>query len=165
MRDLLDYDGNVINPDEQLAKIAQDQPGGFGGFYFDDNDASIVYAFMKDPTETAAAKAAFDAAYGEHSITQAIPIQGDYAFSDLVKWYDIMDTALVRSGVIPGDSGAPVIAPISGDDVELWGTLFSGHSNWFHFAKLGLIYYELDSPATWDSCVSGCQAQGNPLQQ
>ena len=60
------------------------------------------------------------------------------------------------SGVIPGDSGAPVISPISGDGVELLGTLFSGHSNWLHFTKLGLIYYELDSPATWDSCVSGC---------
>ena len=42
VRDLLDYDGNVINPDEQLAKIAQDQLGGFGGFYFDENDASIA---------------------------------------------------------------------------------------------------------------------------
>ena len=49
----------------------------------------------------------------------------------------------------------PFLHPISGDDVELSGTLFSGHGNWFHFAKLGLIYYELDSSATWDSCVSG----------
>ena len=62
------------------------------------------------------AEEAFNAAYGEHSMTQIIPVQGDYAFSDLVKWYDIMDTALVRSG----------IHPTSGAVMELTNRVFFG---------------------------------------
>ena len=76
--------------------------GGFGGYYFHDTDKSIVYVYMKDVTKTAAAEAAFRAAYsGDHQITQIIPVQGDYSFDQLVEWFNILDRALIASGILP----------------------------------------------------------------
>ena len=106
VRDIVDADGNIINPDAQLAAIAEEQPGGFGGYYFDETDRSIAYVYMRDITQTAAATAAFGAAYdGSRTITQIIPVQGEYAFNDLFEWFDALDTALVDGGVYP-TSGA-----------------------------------------------------------
>ena len=106
VRDLVDSDGNLFGPDRQLAKIATDHDGGFGGFYFDETDSSIAYVFMTDPTEVAAAKAALRAAYdGSRNITTITPVQGAYAFNDLLAWYTQLDHALVAAGIHPS-SGA-----------------------------------------------------------
>jgi len=54
-----------------------------------------------------------------------------------------------------GDSGAPVLLPVSGD-VELLGMLHSGSvatTDQFWFSKVGDIYIELGISVTWDSCV------------
>ena len=59
-----------------------------------------------------------------------------------------------------GDSGAPVMEHLSGSNVSLLGTLFSGDANdgVYYYSQVGLIYSELGegSNLTWDSCVSGC---------
>lgn len=57
-----------------------------------------------------------------------------------------------------GDSGAPVMEPLSGNNVSLVGTFFSGNSSdgIYYYSQIGLIYSELGSGKRWDSCVSGC---------
>lgn len=57
-----------------------------------------------------------------------------------------------------GDSGSPVVIPTSGNNVELIGTMFAGGSSGFKFSRPGLIYCELGSSSSWDSCVSGRQS-------
>ena len=42
VRNLFDSTGKRINPNRQVAKIARDHEGGFGGFYFHETDKSIV---------------------------------------------------------------------------------------------------------------------------
>ena len=107
VRSLLEENGKVVNPDRQLARVAMEQEGGFGGFYFDETDESIAYVYMKDPSKVEAAKAAFRIAYagGQRQITQIVPVQGDYSFDDLVRWYYALDKALVE-GDIHTTSGA-----------------------------------------------------------
>lgn len=106
VRDILDDDGNPVNPDARLAAIAEEQAGGFGGFYFDDSDEFVAYVYMKDITQTDAAATAFNAAYGgSRAITQIIPVLGQYAFNDLFRWFEVLDHALVEGGVYP-TSGA-----------------------------------------------------------
>ena len=55
-----------------------------------------------------------------------------------------------------GDSGGPVIAPGTGDNVGLVGTVFGRKYSQFYFSKVSYIYLELGRSATWNSCVSGC---------
>ncbi len=60
---------------------------------------------MLDVTNTAAAEAAFRAAYhGSREITQIIPVQGDYSFDQLVEWFHILDRALIESGIPPAST-------------------------------------------------------------
>ena len=102
IRDLFDSTGKMINPDRQLADVARGHEGGFGGYYFHKTDKSIVYVYMLDVTKTAAAEAAFRAAYhGSHEVAQIIPVQGDYSFDQLVEWFYILDRALIESGIPP----------------------------------------------------------------
>ena len=102
VRNLFDSTGKRINPNRQVAKIARDHEGGFGGYYFHETDKSIVYVYMQDVTKTAAAEAAFRAAYsGDRKITQIIPVQGDYSLDQLVEWFYILDGALIESGIPP----------------------------------------------------------------
>ena len=102
IRDLFDNTGKMMNPDRQLADVARDHEGGFGGYYFHKTDKSIVYVYMLDVTKTAAAEAAFRAAYhGSHEIARIIPVQGDYSFDQLVEWFYILDRALIESGIPP----------------------------------------------------------------
>ena len=102
IRDLFDSTGKMMNPDRQLADVARDHEGGFGGYYFHKTDKSIVYVYMLDVTKTAAAEAAFRAAYhGSHEIARIIPVQGDYSFDQLVEWFYILDRALIESGIPP----------------------------------------------------------------
>ena len=100
VRNLFDSTGKRINPNRQVAKIARDHEGGFGGYYFHETDKSIVYVYMQDVTKTAAAEAAFRAAYScDRKITQIIPVQGDYSLDQLVEWFYILDGALIESGI------------------------------------------------------------------
>ena len=100
VRALFDDTGRMINPDRQLADVARDHAGGFGGYYFHETDKSIVFVYMRDVTKTAAAVAAFRAAYsGDREVTQIIPVQGDYSFDQLVEWFYILDRALIESGI------------------------------------------------------------------
>ena len=63
------------------------------------------------------------------------------------------DGGLPPSG---GDSGAPVFLRGDDDEVDLAGVLFARTGNLFHFGKTGLVYWELGSSQTWNSCTSGC---------
>ena len=100
VRNLFGSTGKRINPNRQVAKIARDHEGGFGGFYFHETDKSIVYVYMQDVTKTAAAEAAFRAAYsGDRKITQIIPVQGDYSLDQLVEWYYILVPAFSESDI------------------------------------------------------------------
>ena len=102
VKELFDSSGKMINPDRQLANVARDHEGGFGGYYFHETDKSTVFVYMLDVTNTAAAEAAFRAAYhGSCEITQIIPVQGDYSFDQLVEWFHILDRALIESGIPP----------------------------------------------------------------
>ena len=102
VRNLFDSTDKRINPNRQVAKIARDHEGGFGGYYFHETDKSIVYVYMQDVTKTAAAEVAFRAAYsGDLTITQIIPVQGDYSLDQLVEWFYILDGALIESGIPP----------------------------------------------------------------
>ena len=57
---------------------------------------------MLDPSQDEAAKDAFRAAYrGKRQVAQIIPVQGDYAFDDLLDWFYVLDTAMVQDGIYP----------------------------------------------------------------
>ena len=79
IRALLDDKGHFIGMDGRLARIAQEHEGGFGGFYFDEDDRSHAYVYMLDPNSAEAAKAAVTEAYGENSrsIAKITPVQGE----------------------------------------------------------------------------------------
>ncbi|MCE2458802.1 MAG: hypothetical protein J4G14_13485 [Dehalococcoidia bacterium] len=77
VRNLFDSDGRMVNPEHQLAVIAKEHEGGFGGYYFDKTDKSTVYVYMKDVTKTTAAEAAFRAAYSsDRQVSRVIAVQG-----------------------------------------------------------------------------------------
>ena len=102
VRSLFDSNGKLINLKQQLAGIAEDNEGGFGGYYFHETDKSIVYVYMKDVTKTAAAEAAFMAAYdGDHQVSQIVPVEGNYSFDQLVEWFGILDKTMIESGIPP----------------------------------------------------------------
>ena len=107
VRDLFDDRGRMVNPDQRLARIAAEQKGGFGGYYFDETDRSTAYVYMLDPSQTEAAKAAFRAAYrgGDRQVDRIIPVQGDYAFNDLLEWFHVLGPAMVENGIHPSTGG------------------------------------------------------------
>ena len=101
-----DEDGKRVTPDDRVAKIAQEEEGGFGGYYFAENDPGHVYVFMKDTSKTAAARSAIESAYnGDVSITQISVVQGQYSFNDLLNWYRSLIHAIANDR-IPMASGA-----------------------------------------------------------
>ena len=101
-----DEDGKRVTPDDRVAKIAQEEEGGFGGYYFAENDPGHVYVFMKDTSKTAAARSAIESAYnGDVSITQISVVQGQYSFNDLLNWYRSLIHAMANDR-IPMASGA-----------------------------------------------------------
>ena len=111
VRDLFDENGWVLDPDQRLARIAQENEGGFGGYYFHNTDKSTVYVYMLAPTQTESAEDAFLAAYrGKHQVTQIIPVQGDYAFDNLLEWFYTLDKAMVADGIHPSTGAVLEIA-------------------------------------------------------
>ncbi len=110
VRELFDSAGKMIDPKRQLAKVARDHEGGFGGYYFHETDKSIAYVYMQDLTETTSAEDAFRSAYnGDRAITQIIPVQGDYSFDQLVEWYHILDRAFAESDIHTGTGSVRVL--------------------------------------------------------
>ena len=106
VRALFDDRGRMVNPDQRLARIAAEHKGGFGGYYFDETDRSTAYVYMLDPSQTEAAKAAFRAAYrGDRQVDRIVPVQGDYAFNDLLEWFHVLGTAMVEKGIHPSTGG------------------------------------------------------------
>ena len=106
VRDLFDDSGRMVNPDQRLARIAAEHKGGFGGYYFDETDRSTAYVYMLDPSQTEAAKAAFRAAYrGDRQVDRIVPVQGDYAFNDLLEWFHVLGPAMVENGIHPSTGG------------------------------------------------------------
>ena len=106
VRDLFDDRGRMVTPDQRLARIAAEHKGGFGGYYFDETDRSTAYVYMLDPSQTEAAKAAFRAAYrGDRQVDRIVPVQGDYAFNDLLEWFHVLGTAMVENGIHPSTGG------------------------------------------------------------
>ena len=111
VRDLFDDRGRMVTPDQRLARIAAEHKGGFGGYYFDETDRSTAYVYMLDPSQTEAAKAAFRAAYrGDRQVDWIVPVQGDYAFNDLLEWFHVLDTAMVENGIHPSTGGVREIS-------------------------------------------------------
>ena len=106
IRALFDDQGRMVTPDQRLAALAAEHQGGFGGYYFDETDRSIAYVYMQDPSQTETAEAAFRAAYrGDRQIDRIIPVQGDYAFNDLLEWFRVLDAAMVKNGIHPSTGG------------------------------------------------------------
>ena len=46
VRNLFDENGQMMDSDQNLARIAQEYEGGFGGYYFHNSDKSTVYVYM-----------------------------------------------------------------------------------------------------------------------
>ena len=107
VRDQLDEDGKIVTTDDRLAKVAKDHSGGFGGYYFDKTVEGQVFVFMTDPSQTNAARDAFQAAYkGNRTVTQITPIKGEYAFDDLLTWFRTLDRAMLADGIYPSAGAA-----------------------------------------------------------
>ena len=103
VRALFDEHGRMVTPDDRVARIAAKHEGGFGGFYFHETDRGHAFVYMLDPSQVESAQAAFSEAYqgGSRAITRITPVQGDYAFKDLLLWYRALDPALVKNCVYP----------------------------------------------------------------
>ena len=100
VREMYDPSGAMINPDRKMQSIARTNPGGFGGYYFSDNDPSTVYVYMLDVTEVAAAEAAFRAAQPEdEEYTTVIHVQGRYSMENLVDWFYMTLRAFDQGGI------------------------------------------------------------------
>ena len=111
VRDLFDENGQMMNSDQRLARIAQEYEGGFGGYYLHNSDKSTVYVYMLDPSQDEAAKDAFRAAYrGKRQVAQIIPVQGNYAFDDLLNWFYALDGAMVQDSIHPSTGAVLEIA-------------------------------------------------------
>ena len=137
VRELFDADGNFFGPDQQLAKVAEEHDGGFGGFYFKDTDEGTAYVFMMDPTDRASAEAAFRAAYhGKHEVTTIIPVKGAYSFDDLLHWYQQLDSALIANDIHPS----------TGAVMEIKNRIEIGLPDASQFAEARRIMYELGIP-------------------
>ena len=107
VRDQLDEDGKIVTTDDRLAKVAKDHSGGFGGYYFDKTVEGQVFVFMTDPSQTNAARDAFQAAYkGNRTVTQITPIKGEYAFDDLLTWFRTLDRVMLADGIYPSAGAA-----------------------------------------------------------
>lgn len=106
IRELFDDKGNMVTPDDRLASVARTHKGGFGGFYFHEEDNTIAYVFMMDTSDPQYAEDAFRSAYSKsHRIQQIIPVQGDYSFDELVEWYYLLNPALHKNDIRPIWSG------------------------------------------------------------
>jgi hypothetical protein len=135
---VLDEDGNVISPDQQLADLAKRHEGGFGGYYFHETDRSIAYVYMKDVVQADAAAEAFRAAYegGQRNITQIIPVQGEYSFDQLYGWFKQLDAELVKNN----------LDPISGSVRELDNRVKFGMQNTAHIESAKQVVQDLGIP-------------------
>ena len=110
VREIYDSSGRAKNPDRGIQSISKANAGGFGGFYFDPNNPSTVYVYMKDITETTAAETAFRAAYSKDSeITRIVPVQADHSLDELVNWlYDGVE-ALHAAGIETSSAGMRIL--------------------------------------------------------
>ena len=106
VRDLLDEDGNIVDPNQRTAKIAEEHRGGYGGYYFDETDRAVAYVYMLDPSDAGAAEEVFRDVYrGNRQITRILPVPGNYAYSDLLRWFHAPDKAMVGEGIYPEYGG------------------------------------------------------------
>jgi len=136
---LFDEDGNMFGPDQHLARIAKDHQGGFGGFYFDEDDPSRVYVYMTDPSKTSAARSAFNEAYaGDQSVSSITTVQGSHSFDQLLGWFHALDAALVEEGV----------APSSGAVLESENRIRFGFRTSAEISSAREVVDELEVPAT-----------------
>ena len=88
VRRLYDSSGNLINSDRKSQAISRKYEGGFGGFYFDDDDPSVVYVYMLDPTKASEAEMAFRAVHTkDRKYTKVVPVQGLYSLDELTDWF------------------------------------------------------------------------------
>jgi hypothetical protein len=105
VRELLDGEGFVIDPNQLAGEISARYPGGYGGYYFSEDDQT-VYVYMLDPAQQEAAEAAVRAAHGKPlGDVNIVPVQGRYSMKQLADWYPLLKRRLGEYGVYP-DVGA-----------------------------------------------------------
>ncbi|MEX0762756.1 MAG: hypothetical protein WD208_10905 [Dehalococcoidia bacterium] len=98
---LLDDDGFVIDENQRVGAISADNPGGFGGYYFSEDDQT-VFVYMTDPTQRAAAEAAVRAAHRRPLDGVSIEtVQGRYTLRQLADWYKPLKAELNKHDVFP----------------------------------------------------------------
>ena len=104
VRDLFDDDGFMIDPNQRAGEISASHAGGYGGYYFSDDDKT-VYVYMLDPTQQEAAEAAVRAAHGRPlGDVSIVPVQGRYSMKQLADWYRPLKSKLSERGVHPSTS-------------------------------------------------------------
>ncbi len=79
-----------ITERDRLEQIAKENPG-FGGYYRDRDDRSIVTVFMTDVSKREIAERAARAAVKDpESIREVRIVQADFEFTDLAEWYRLL---------------------------------------------------------------------------
>ena len=129
IREMYDSSGRFIDPDDKMSSAASSNPGGFGGFYFDPNDPSTVYVYMKDTSRTAAAETALRAALHDDSqYTNIVPVNGKYSMDELVAWHrallqslDDTDIEVGATWMSPEDNAFRVDIANESDVDTAWG--------------------------------------------
>jgi hypothetical protein len=93
--------------DDLFAEVAQKVPA-FGGMFFDEEDNSILYLYLLNPTQKAIAERAIAAVFGPR-LPGLIPprevrvLQGQYSFLQLKQWHDRIMTLFILPGVLMTD--------------------------------------------------------------
>lgn len=98
-RDLFNDEGYPETDDHRLARLARENPGGFGGFYIS-KDRRTAHVYMKDPSFATTAESIFRSYYrGMHDIESVVAVPADYSMDELLEWYVTLNRALPAAGI------------------------------------------------------------------
>jgi hypothetical protein len=113
-----------ITEDDRLEQIAKENPG-FGGYYRDRDDTSIVYVYMTDVSQRETAERAARAAVEDpESVSEIRIVQGDFEFTDLAEWFRLITKHLLpvvdeinKKSIIPGTNRIEIgVSDLSAQD-------------------------------------------------